>query len=160
MDQRLKKFAMECGLFEVAQHDEIDDAWYGDVAHNLVRAVEPEPDDTGAALAVYDCLEETEAYLVETAISWLCIEEGKRPPTAVAFSVMDAILPRLADDLSARLKLQPGERPAIERVVKGKILTGRILGALNIATGEVADGEEGATLVFRFRFNVGRVRVG
>jgi hypothetical protein len=151
MDDRLKTFVKESGLFHVATHEAVDDEWHGDLVEHLVHAVEPEPDSDEPGLAVVDELAEAEAFRIETAIPWSDIEGQEDPtPGAIAFRIIDALLIRFADDLAEKRGELPGEGDvaAIERIVKAKAMNG-------FSASEPA--RNGDQLLLRFLVRAGRV---
>lgn len=152
MEERLRAFANDCGMFERIEHDPVDDEWMGVVERHLIHAVEPDGDKPG--LALVDELPDGEPYRVETAVEWRLLEEMvDGDPAAVVARCMDAILIRLADDLHERLaELQgEGDGVAIEREVRGKLST------VLAHPDEGEEGEPTASLALRFLFSVGRI---
>ncbi len=154
MEERLRAFANDCGMFERIEHDPVDDEWMGIVGAHLIHAVEPEPGSEAPGLVLVDELPDGEPYRVETAVEWALLGQVKDgAPSDIVARCMDAILIRLADDLSERkAELRgEGEGVAIEREVRGKLST---------VLAHPDEGEEGrptASLALRFLFSVGRV---
>lgn len=154
MEERLRAFANDCGMFERIEHDPVDDEWMGVVRAHLIHAVEPEPDSEEPGLALVDELPDGEPYRVETAVEWRLLEEmADSDPAAVVLRCMDAILIRLADDLNERkAELQgEGDVVAIERAVRGKLST------VLAHPDEGEEGEPTSSLALRFLFIVGRI---